>query len=265
MPVGSTLITAGQDLHGCGCSGFAAPNQDAGWTWMVRVQVCCGGPWGSPANGAVVVETVAVPGRRALQVAVSAPWSSSCEVHSRTAAALVVIDCHGWVGEGWVVMVRCWPTRRHTGLGCSPKRAVMLAGAGEQSGSTGSGAVEVPGGPGRAVPAGAAEPRELGLLRAPEGTPAPAPASEPAAAQAASMASNPPTSSVLVPNGSSGVPGMKASPGCTRVFGGPSRWQGSVVGRGAGRVRSTNRVAGDAGRWGRRSGRPHRVSFRRVL
>jgi hypothetical protein len=157
------------------------------------------------------------------------------EVQVRTAASLVVIVCHGWAGEGCVVMIRLAPTRRQTGAGCSPVRAVMTAGAGEQPEAPGAGVVgDVEAAPGRAVPAVAADPAEPELSCAAE--------LEPAAAQEASSSTIPPRNSALMPNGSDGVPFMGASAVRARVFG--DRRGGRVLwldAAGVGGVPSTGR------------------------
>lgn len=138
---------------------------------------------------------------------------------------LLVIGCHGWVEEAAVVMVRLWPTRRHTGLGCSPVRAVMVGAVCEHTGSTGNGTPEaeeeeVEGEPGRAalaVAAEPAEPEEPVLSCAPEPETETGP--EPVPTQEASTTRSPPMRSVLNPIRSNRVPGMDASPGCARFFG----------------------------------------------
>lgn len=58
---------------GGGADRGAVARQAAGWTWIVRVHMNCGGPCGSPAKGAVIVDSFAVPGLSAWHTAVSAP------------------------------------------------------------------------------------------------------------------------------------------------------------------------------------------------
>ena len=126
-----------------------------------------------------------------------------------------------------MVMVRLWPTRKHTGLGRSPARAVMVDEGCEHTGSTGNGTTEVAEVEcelGCTAPAGGAEPEEpeepmLPFTPEPELEPAPETGDEAVPAQEASTTRSPPTSSVLNPNRSNGAPVMDASPGCARFLG----------------------------------------------
>src|SRR5256885_1239184 len=126
-------------------------------TVMCSCQVSCGGPWGSALNGAVVVLTMAVPGRTARQVVCVAPSSAVSEVQRTTELSVLVKGPHGWCGDGSVWIRRAAPGVRQSGVGCSPRRAVIVA-ALVQPLEVGLGRPVSDGGTGWAVAAGEAEP-----------------------------------------------------------------------------------------------------------
>jgi hypothetical protein len=117
----------------------------AGYSEMVTVSchVYCGGPCGSPANGAVVVLMVAVPGRMGWQVAVAPPSVVGAEVQASKSGFEDVNGCHGWRGEAGASSWTWRPTTRQMACGeipvCTVTRPAVVHDADEAGEGLGGG------------------------------------------------------------------------------------------------------------------------------
>src|SRR6266545_3729697 len=80
----------------------------------------CGGPLGSPAKGAVIVLTVAVPGRCGVHTPLTVPCGPDSEAQLRIFGSELTNRPHGWCGDGSELNRSDPFTATHTGSGTLP-------------------------------------------------------------------------------------------------------------------------------------------------